>query len=149
MPHALKTATKALERATEKEQILRICWETNGRMLPNYAKQAAELSLATGGNLKFDLKTWDENLNEMLCGTPSQATLKNFDVHGITGFERLITRTPEEKNKKVGAYKSAWRKKLVQEGHIIVGCVGDQLSDFEGGNTGYRVKIPNYLYATY
>lgn len=76
------------------------------------------------------------------------ATLKNFELQGITGFEKLITRSPEEKNKKVGAYKSAWRKMLVRAGYVIVGCVGDQWSDFEGGNTGYQVKIPNYMYKT-
>lgn len=45
---------------------------------PNYAEQAAELSLKSGGNIKFDIKTWDENLNKVLCGTSNKAALENF-----------------------------------------------------------------------
>ncbi|MCK4478675.1 radical SAM protein [Candidatus Bathyarchaeota archaeon] len=82
MPHALKTSQTALREASDKNKILRICWETNGRMLPNYAQQAAELSLKSGGNMKFDLKTWNENLNKVLCGTSNKATLENFQKIG-------------------------------------------------------------------
>jgi len=82
MPHALKTSQIALTEALNKNRILRICWETNGRMLPNYAEQAAEFSLKSGGNMKFDIKTWDENLNKVLCGTSNKATLENFQKIG-------------------------------------------------------------------
>ena len=78
MPHALKTSQTALKEALGKNRILRICWETNGRMLPDYAKRAAEFSLKSGGNMKFDIKTWNENLNKALCGTSNKATLENF-----------------------------------------------------------------------
>ncbi|UCG36854.1 MAG: radical SAM protein [Candidatus Bathyarchaeota archaeon] len=78
MPHAIRTSEMALTKAMEEKQLLRICWETNGLMLPTYADQAAKLSLKTGGNIKFDIKTWNPNLNVALCGTPNQPVLNNF-----------------------------------------------------------------------
>jgi len=78
MPHALKTAKLALAEASEKRRILRMCWETNGRMRENYAKQAAALSLMSGGNIKFDIKTHNETLSRILCGTTNKETLHNF-----------------------------------------------------------------------
>jgi len=78
MPHALKTSQTALTKASEQNRILRICWETNGLMLPEFAEQAAILSLKSGGNIKFDIKTWDENLNKALCRTSNKAVFENF-----------------------------------------------------------------------
>jgi len=37
-------------------------------------------------------------------------------------------------------------KKLSEEGYRIIGCIGDQKSDLEGGYSGHKVKIPNYIY---
>ncbi len=76
MPHALRASELALERA--KGRILRICWETNGSMNRAYLEKAAELSLKSGGCIKFDLKAWNENINIALCGITNQRTLENF-----------------------------------------------------------------------
>jgi len=78
--------------------------------------------------------------------TEREATIKNLTNHGFTGFKQLILRNSAEKNLTALAYKSAHRKELVASGAHIVGCIGDQLSDLRGGNTGYQVKIPNYMY---
>ncbi|UCH31978.1 MAG: radical SAM protein [Candidatus Bathyarchaeota archaeon] len=78
MPHALKTSQIALEAALVQNRILRLCWETNGRMLLTYATEAARLSLESGGNMKFDIKAWDENLSKVLCGTSNKTALQNF-----------------------------------------------------------------------
>ena len=78
MPHALKTSQIALKKARKDKRILRICWETNGLMLSTYVRQAARLSLKSGGNMKFDLKAWNESLNKALCGSSNRTTLKNF-----------------------------------------------------------------------
>jgi pyruvate formate lyase activating enzyme len=86
MPHALRTSQIALEEASVQNRILRLCWETNGRMLSNYAKEAARLSLISGGNMKFDIKAWDENLSKALCGTSNKATLQNFRNTGEEFF---------------------------------------------------------------
>ncbi len=82
MPHAIKTSQIALERAERERRILRICWETNGYEKEELALKAAEISLKSGGNLKFDLKTWNENLNLGLCGVSNTPTLETFKVIG-------------------------------------------------------------------
>jgi pyruvate formate lyase activating enzyme len=47
-------------------------------MHPSLLKQAAELSLNSGGCIKFDLKAWGEELNFALCGVSNRRTLENF-----------------------------------------------------------------------
>jgi len=91
MPHALETSRMALERARDEKRILRICWETNGYWKKEPALKAAELSLNSGGNVKFDLKTWDENLNLALCGVSNAPTLERFRLIG----ERYFKERPE------------------------------------------------------
>jgi pyruvate formate lyase activating enzyme len=76
LPHALRASRLALQR--NKGRILRICWETNGSMHPALLRQAAQLSLETGGCIKFDLKTWSEELHIALCGVSNRRTLENF-----------------------------------------------------------------------
>ncbi len=76
LPHAILASRLALER--NKNRILRICWETNGSMHPRLLKQMIELSLKSGGCIKFDLKAWDEGLHLSLCGVTNQRTLENF-----------------------------------------------------------------------
>lgn len=78
MPHALKTAEIASNNAKELGQIFRVCWETNGSMNWSLAMKAMELSLESGGCVKFDLKCFDENLNIALCGVSNEYTLQNF-----------------------------------------------------------------------
>ena len=77
----------------------------------------------------------------------SDATRANLISVGYTVFDTLITRVPAEYNLTATAYKSARRTQLVeQEGYNIVGCVGDQWSDLHGPYTGFKVKLPNYIY---
>jgi len=91
MPHAIKTSQIALERAQKEKGILRICWETNGYEKEELALKAAEISLKSGGNLKFDLKTWNENLNLALCGVSNAPTLRTFKLIG----EKFFSQRPE------------------------------------------------------
>ena len=37
-----------------------------------------ELAIKSGGNIKFDLKTFSEKLNIVLCGVSNKRTLENF-----------------------------------------------------------------------
>ena len=78
LPHALRASRLALER--NKDRILRICWESNGSMHPALLRQAAELSLNSGGCIKFDLKAWSEELHVALCGVSNKRTLENFKL---------------------------------------------------------------------
>jgi len=40
----------------------------------------AELSLSSGGCIKFDLKAWSEELHIALCGVSNKRTLENFQL---------------------------------------------------------------------
>ncbi|MCS7138539.1 MAG: radical SAM protein, partial [Crenarchaeota archaeon] len=88
MVHALETSRIALEKANVEKRILRICWESNGNMSRSLALKAAELSLESGGVVKFDLKVWDENLSKALCGVSNRVTLDNFREIGERFFEQ-------------------------------------------------------------
>jgi pyruvate formate lyase activating enzyme len=74
--HAIETSKLALDK--NRGRILRICWETNGAINPLFLEKMAELSLKSGGCIKFDLKTYNENLNMTLCGVTNKRTLENF-----------------------------------------------------------------------
>jgi len=76
LPFALRASRLALER--NKGRILRICWETNGSMHKGLLNRMIELSLHSGGCIKFDLKAWDENLHIALTGISNKRTLENF-----------------------------------------------------------------------
>ena len=82
MPHSLEVSRRALEKAKTEKRILRICWETNGYMNSKLAEKAAEYALESGGNMKFDLKAWSEELNMALCGVSNKPTLVNFKMIG-------------------------------------------------------------------
>jgi len=79
-PHALETSELALKRAEDEKRILRICWETNGYWKKEPLQKAVQLSFVSGGNIKFDLKTWNENLSKALCGVSNLPTLENFKM---------------------------------------------------------------------
>lgn len=76
IPFALKLSRLALE--SKKGEILRICWETNGSMHRAYLQRMIELSLRSGGTIKFDLKAWDDNLHIALTAVSNRRTLENF-----------------------------------------------------------------------
>ena len=87
-PFSLKAARLAREKA--KGRILRICWETNGSMHPAILNKMVAVALESGGNLKFDLKAWDENLNIALTGVSNRRTLDNFARAGQRVRERPV-----------------------------------------------------------
>lgn len=76
MPHALAAAKMAVQ--ARGQGVLRVCWETNGYMTRSALEQALELSLVTGGCIKFDLKCWDEALHVALTGVSNGPVLENF-----------------------------------------------------------------------
>lgn len=76
MPFALAAAGLALRKFPRR--ILRICWETNGSENPGLLKRAVELSLETGGCVKFDVKAYDERLHRALTGASNRRTLENL-----------------------------------------------------------------------
>ena len=77
LPHSIQVSKKAIERA--KGKILRICWETNGSMNPDLLKEVVDLSLTSGGCIKFDIKAWNDSLHTALCGVSNERTKRNFE----------------------------------------------------------------------
>jgi pyruvate formate lyase activating enzyme len=71
--HSIFAARLAL-----KSKDMRICWETNGSMSRAHLRSVIDLALRSGGIIKFDLKTHNENLSLELCGTTNKRTLANF-----------------------------------------------------------------------
>ena len=60
MAHALAASRLLAERG------IVICWETNGTAHHRLMNRALDLSLATGGCVKFDLKAHDDNLHRAI-----------------------------------------------------------------------------------
>ena len=84
--HALKASQLAIKR--NPDQVLRICWETNGAMQEPYLSMMAQVSMRSGGCIKFDLKAWDEGLHKALCGVPNEKTMANFKALSKRSSER-------------------------------------------------------------
>jgi pyruvate formate lyase activating enzyme len=80
LPYALKASRLSLK---EKEgRIFRVCWETNGSMNARLLDEMVELSLRSGGCIKFDLKAWNDDLHRALTGVTNGRTLENFSRVG-------------------------------------------------------------------
>lgn len=74
------------------------------------------------------------------------ATQKNLIEQGYTKFDTLIMRSKNEADMPTAQFKSTKREELSRKGYVIIACIGDQPSDLAGGNTGYKIKLPDYLY---
>jgi len=67
---------------------IRVCWETNGSMKGRYLDRMVDVSLKTGGTIKFDLKAWNDNLHRVLTGMPNGRILENFRRAEKSGASR-------------------------------------------------------------
>lgn len=56
----------------------RICWETNGLMDEEMAKQMALISLESGGIIKIDWKAFTPSVYEALCGMNGEGVLERL-----------------------------------------------------------------------
>jgi len=74
--HAISSSEIAIDKKMGK--VLRICFETNGSMNQSLLRKIIELSLKSGGCIKFDLKAYTEELNYALCGVSNRRSLENF-----------------------------------------------------------------------
>jgi pyruvate formate lyase activating enzyme len=72
MPHALASGSRLAAAGVT------VCWETAGTSNPKLLDHAVDLSLRTGGCIKFDLKAFDEALHTVLTGASNRRTLENF-----------------------------------------------------------------------
>lgn len=87
LPFAINASKRALEN--NKGRILRICWETNGSMNSVLLEKMIQLSLDSGGCIKFDLKAFDETLHKSLTGVSNKRTLENFKRVGENIKKRI------------------------------------------------------------
>lgn len=76
MPVFLKASRLARKRAGGR--ILRICWETNGSFNSSFLDAAMDISLVSGGCVKFDLKAFTSAIHRALTGADNLRTLENF-----------------------------------------------------------------------
>lgn len=75
-----------------------------------------------------------------------EATVQNLARNGCTIFDRMLLKADDASHIPSSVHKLSHRQALTEQGYTIVACVGDQEGDFEGGYTGYCIKIPNYFY---
>ncbi|MCP8321391.1 MAG: radical SAM protein, partial [archaeon] len=97
LPFAIKASEKVLE-LMPKDRVLRICFEWNGCGHPNLVRKAAELAFNSGGNIKFDLKCFDENMSLALSGVSNRRAFQNFemiarDFHTLRDDPPVLTAT--------------------------------------------------------
>lgn len=85
---ALEAAHRA--RQQKPEASLRICWETNGSMASGILDRVMDLTIASDGCVKFDLKAWNEDVHKALTGVTNRRTLENF-----ARAARWINRRPD------------------------------------------------------
>ena len=80
LPFSINLARTILDKIKKsgENRIFRICWEWNGSGNPKLVEKCMEIAIKTGGNIKFDLKSYNEKLNLALCGVSNRRTFENF-----------------------------------------------------------------------
>jgi pyruvate formate lyase activating enzyme len=78
LPFSIHLAEKLLEKIKNKKRFMRICWEINGSANKDWIEKCMQIAIKTGGNIKIDLKSFNEKLNLALCGISNKRTLENF-----------------------------------------------------------------------
>lgn len=86
LPFAVSASREIVE--ANPGRVMRICFEWNGCGEWGLVRQAAELSTETGGNLKFDLKCFNEDLSKALCGVSNRRAFENFEAVAKEFFNR-------------------------------------------------------------
>ncbi|MFX1354933.1 MAG: radical SAM protein [Promethearchaeota archaeon] len=77
---SINLANSIFERIKKdgRSRKFRVCWEWNGSGNRDLAEKCMQIALKSGGNIKFDLKSFNEKLNLALCGVSNKRTLENF-----------------------------------------------------------------------
>jgi len=80
LPFTINISEKLIQKINSEniERKMRICFEWNGSGNRDLVEKCMKIALKTGGNIKFDLKTFNERLNIALCGISNKRTLENF-----------------------------------------------------------------------
>ncbi len=80
LPFSINLSNIILEKIKHgnKKRKFRVCFEWNGSGNRNLIEKCMQIAINSGGNIKFDLKTFNEKLNIALCGVSNKRTLENF-----------------------------------------------------------------------
>ena len=80
LPFSINLSNKIIEKIKQKNQKrkFRACWEWNGSGNQKLIEKCMQIAINSGGNIKFDLKAFNEKLNLTLCGVSNKRTLENF-----------------------------------------------------------------------
>lgn len=78
--------------------------------------------------------------------TVADITATNLKRVGYGHYDTLITRSDAELNLTAAVFKTNRRLQLASQGYNVVANFGDQWSDVVGDCSGFRVKLPNYIY---
>jgi pyruvate formate lyase activating enzyme len=80
LPFSINLSNKILEKVSQEDgnRKFRVCWEWNGSGNKDLIEKCMQIAIKSGGNIKFDLKTFNEKLNIALCGVSNRRTLENF-----------------------------------------------------------------------
>ncbi len=97
LPFSINLAELILEKieTKDKKRIMRVCWEWNGSGRQDLVEKCMKIAIKTGGNIKFDLKSFDEKLNLALCGISNSRTLENFNFLAENYFGTRGKEMPE------------------------------------------------------
>jgi pyruvate formate lyase activating enzyme len=78
LPFVIQASESILREIPNR--ILRICFEWNGCGHPALVRSASELSLRSGGTVKFDLKCFTPSLSIALSGVSNEQAYTNFKM---------------------------------------------------------------------
>ena len=97
LPFAINISEKLIEKLSSEpiDRKMRICYEWNGSGNRDLAEKCMNIAIKTGGNIKFDLKSFNERLNIALCGVSNIRTLENFKYLAEKYFETREKDMPE------------------------------------------------------
>lgn len=97
LPFSINLAELILEKIKNQDpkRIMRICWEWNGSGNRDLVDKCMKIAIKSGGNIKFDLKSFNEKLNLALCGVSNIRTLDNFKYLAENYFSTRKEDMPE------------------------------------------------------
>jgi hypothetical protein len=75
-----------------------------------------------------------------------RATIKNLQLAGYGGWQRLYMRTKNFDGPSVAPFKTWARSDIEARGYTIIANVGDQWSDLMNGRSEHIFKMPNPFY---
>ncbi len=70
----------SIRLGNEVKDHVRVCFEWNGCGNKSLVRKAGEISFESGGIVKFDLKTFSEELSLALCGVSNRRAYENFET---------------------------------------------------------------------